>query len=84
MKSFSAQYRQVQIPRPVSALWIAANVEYISIEYVDTEDCMIIRPIRPKVGAQQVQGKAQAQVALKKEAKPVEEAIHTPQAHFGM
>jgi hypothetical protein len=69
MKSFSDAYRQVQIPRPVSALWIAANIEYISIEYVDAEDCMVIRPIRPQP---------------KKETKPVEEVDHTPQAHIGM
>ena len=75
MKSFSDQYRQVQIPRPVSALWIAAKVEYISIEYVDDEDCMVIRPIRPKVGAQQVQAKL----------KPAtEEEIHTAQRHFSL
>ena len=76
-RSHSEEYRQVQIPRPVSAIWIAANIEYISVEYLDKEDCMVIRPIRPKVIDQ-----AQAKAPLKKDAKPAKEEIHTPRAHF--
>ena len=48
MRSYSDRYRMIQIPVPVAALWIVDGIEHVSITYVESEDSLVVKPVRSK------------------------------------
>ena len=76
-------YRSLDLPFGIARFW--QNIEQVSFEYVEGRDEVVIRPVRSTPKApQKVGDQAQAKAPLKKDAKPVKEEIHTPQAHFSL